>query len=879
MPRSSDDAPSRTKSLLYFPYVVFFLFAMILLTGMFGIGLAAQLRIPYYARQADADPNDVAIRCLDQHQAEPFYLIEGYDEATARIAPPLQRETNLKAIRSEKRGEGTFSHVAIMFTEAESFRFETTTPHTMLSAADLRTAREDLARMYRPDDVVVWAKLRSWGESLFLRWWDRTCREKTGSRPVAVEPARGTEDEHLWFAWARVTAGYPDRSEVFRLAERAKQAFPNAVEYDAAMAWAKTYYDRRNVHYRAWLSAEDNQDGERSWFGEAAVPPASDFVYCWILDQHVGLTESSRARAKARWLKHFPGHEGAAIEWGKQVERERRTSSDALPPSSDMVALVCVVERLTGWDDRGMKSRGAAIEVLRSFSSPLGMGSVGTFLQTAISMAYPSDDVFQLLATGDSLGVGTLPEWDIDRSSAGDFATWIAGWFLLVAVFQFMFRCVVLDCLGGRILRLSTHDRFRHYYNSQVRGSWKGLLLGMLVVPLGKWAWEWYSLQPPISLLTPSPFHLLAGTYMGVLFGGFVILLINRLTALILLRLGVDIERNWLDEIVGTALGVALLAYFGNDAVSLATFAAAGVLPEAFKRIWRRFFPTPKVFAPATFTDAAVNAVRDSMRFDPNAARIVRIGVKQTTFGPHYDISLTATADAVRDVIFETKGLTVAINDFQADEMRGLVVDYGTCPPGFLVYHPALPSRGAAPIAANEDGTCEDPAPLLFEEHRVAFWIGLVLALAFFALAATSQAFAEARPPLSCEVRGAKYRITWKHDANQAWAGSGLIFDAGTILDVHASGTIEAAPDSDRRDYYHAVPPKGRDALPHLPHPKEPGLALLGKIHDSVFRIGDRQRFQITGRPAELSLGINDDMPADNTGSWKLEIWVDPPRP
>ena len=49
-------------------------------------------------------------------------------------------------------------------------------------------------------------------------------------------------------------------------------------------------------------------------------------------------------------------------------------------------------------------------------------------------------------------------------------------------------------------------------------------------------------------------------------------------------RAGFDIEKIWLGNILGVLTGVVLLYYFGNNAVSLAAFAAFALVPELLTR-------------------------------------------------------------------------------------------------------------------------------------------------------------------------------------------------------------------------------------------------------------------------------------------------------
>lgn len=432
----------------------------------------------------------------------------------------------------------------------------------------------------------------AWGETLFLHWWTRSfdpdAADVTSPLPH-VQPGRGTEDEKLWFAWRRLDAAGPENA-LANLVADARKAYPRAEEYEAAMAWARLFHERRERYYHDWRKQTGRLEADREWVGIRVLPPPTEFTLAWILDRHVGLTDTNRSAVRKRWLQYFPHREAVARRWGRELEQQRRQAGEPLPPSSDNVVLLCVIEHLAGWDSAGVQARQAALQVFEPDRLRL---------QAALTLAYPSDEVFKTLASGDALDLVTLRGWDfLDRSATLANLAWLLGWFLFLAVAAFLCRAVILDTVGARLLRLSGHDLFRAYYDTQTSKHAKGWLLALLVIPLAKWAWDWWRLKTPHALLMPTPLHLLAGIYMSVLAGGLLIATLNRLVAVVLLRCGVDVAKVWLDEIIGTLLGIALLAYFGNTWLSLAAFVAVALLPEAYRR-WRQSRPGAVAAAPA----------------------------------------------------------------------------------------------------------------------------------------------------------------------------------------------------------------------------------------------------------------------------------------
>ncbi len=116
--------------------------------------------------------------------------------------------------------------------------------------------------------------------------------------------------------------------------------------------------------------------------------------------------------------------------------------------------------------------------------------------------------------------------------------------------------------------------------------------------------------------------------------------------------------------------------------------------------------------------------------------------------------------------------------------------------------------------------------------------------------------------------------------ADHAWVATGVMVAPGTVLQIEASGRIDASGPLDDREYYHDVPPQGRELRQeHLPFPSLPGLALIGKIGNGVaFYVG--RRIELRLAPAdgagELHLGVNDDIVEDNSGSWTARITTEP---
>jgi len=105
--------------------------------------------------------------------------------------------------------------------------------------------------------------------------------------------------------------------------------------------------------------------------------------------------------------------------------------------------------------------------------------------------------------------------------------------------------------------------------------------------------------------------------------------------------------------------------------------------------------------------------------------------------------------------------------------------------------------------------------------------------------------------------------------ATTDWTDTGVQVRAGQTIYVEASGRVRWG--RDRRDG-----PEGEHDSPFnqaRPLPNRPGAALIGRIGEDVFFIGDTRgaiRVRSSGR---LYLGINDEYLADNSGSFRVTVF------
>jgi hypothetical protein len=123
--------------------------------------------------------------------------------------------------------------------------------------------------------------------------------------------------------------------------------------------------------------------------------------------------------------------------------------------------------------------------------------------------------------------------------------------------------------------------------------------------------------------------------------------------------------------------------------------------------------------------------------------------------------------------------------------------------------------------------------------------------------------------------------VTIRIPANAELAtGTGVRVREGETLTIEASGNIEAAGPDDRRAFYHAVSPNGRNQrFDTFPDPELPALSLVGYLTygKGVFFVGESFRLKAgleTGS-GWLTLRINDDVVSDNQGEWVARITVE----
>jgi Fe-S cluster assembly iron-binding protein IscA len=731
-------APFHGLYLFYFKYG-FWVFRLLapLVAFWVLVGIALLWRVPLTASRNDVDQFDLLVRCLDCHQAEPLYPLKGYQEATDPARIPFRQRERIGKIDTVRKGPHHYEHTLFSRPSGnEAARplgtVTSTTPHTRVPPAELQDARQRIEALYPPWDQASWDTVRKWGEGLFVRWW-ATEMQLLSSPEVHNEPARGTEEEHLWFAWQRLRAATPQAAEDFpRLGDLARLAFPDEDDYQAALAWARTFHSRQEDYFQNHRARRRALDGERfKDLGEVALPRPTETTLWWLVYQYAGLTDASRKAARGRWLSYFASDKAElALRWGSELEKQRREDKEPLPPIGDNVALLCVIERLEGTDAYGDRCRRATADVLapvdwgKKDAWILNASTIESSLKLAIQFAYPNDDLFYLVAAGDPLQLYGL--FGFARSSEGNHVLaiareiiWLLIWLLLACLVLRGLRTWILVFLGRWLLLLRWNPRFKHYYEKQTRFDWKGAALAYVLTPLGLWGVAWYTLSPHLELMMPTPYHLLAGVFTAVVLGGTLILCMNRLVAIFLIRLEWDLEKTWLDEILGLILGVVLLRYFGNDYASIAAFVAFAIIPEVMNRkkpiaarstgaaaavpeavpAGQAVLGTPaepSAEPVVTLTRRAAEEVRRILAEMHSEGAVVRVYLKNTGGQWSYGLDLDPVTTR-EDWHGEFHGVTVVVEAALVPSCRGLTVDFKPEAPGFTVTAAHPDQRGSPP--------------------------------------------------------------------------------------------------------------------------------------------------------------------------------------
>ena len=132
---------------------------------------------------------------------------------------------------------------------------------------------------------------------------------------------------------------------------------------------------------------------------------------------------------------------------------------------------------------------------------------------------------------------------------------------------------------------------------------------------------------------------------------------------------------------------------------------------------------------------------------------------------------------------------------------------------------------------------------------------------------------ARARTTTPDNVRGA-VEHTLVVDSRQQWTNTGIYVNVGDLVTYRATGTIEmGAGGSDRATPNGAL--SGRKAG-NSPRPDQAAGAMLLRIGNGAVTVGGESGSFRVQQAGQLSLGVNDDHMADNSGEYRVWLAIDP---
>ena len=227
------------------------------------------------------------------------------------------------------------------------------------------------------------------------------------------------------------------------------------------------------------------------------------------------------------------------------------------------------------------------------------------FLQFGIFSAFPNDEIIFLAATQDLLE--TFP-FGIDEGIEGAIERLIS--LSVCMLLAFVGISTLLDWIVIPVVfRKGTRSRQLWDDHQHSRGGtslWHRLVsilvfgtFAVLVVPV--------DLDTHTRVQVASFWELWAAGIFTTAIGGLLISSCGRVLAVLLTALRVDIEKIWLDEILGIVTGGALLWHFGNGWATIALFAFTDLAPNVLPALvtwFSKLGPGPHQRVTSTRPDA-----------------------------------------------------------------------------------------------------------------------------------------------------------------------------------------------------------------------------------------------------------------------------------
>ncbi len=348
------------------------------------------------------------------------------------------------------------------------------------------------------------------------------------------------------------------------------------------------------------------------------TPPDLEWFDYWILYDRLAITDELFENRRNYLMdlfngrNHLAGDAWTALKaYGRGVAGERVARGD-LPPLDDRVAVLAAVERLAGLDPlytprlaetaEELVRAGALKEVV--LRDHVGVYDHNRYFEIITAMAF-SDEA--LLFAGGSLGLDIDGYYQVKELEAfnpasglgsdhlavpgrhvqGTFgyflpvvlaATVLLGWLLFVSM-----RWLMVGL--GRLLGLGGTERYRAFEETLTGKSLPHIIVAVVVVVVAC-ILTLATLEPLYVFWIRSSSAILWTTTASVLLGGLLTETIKNLVALLFLRLGVDVSRSWVDEIVCLVLSAGLLILFQNGVVAIVLSLTLGSLsPWTLKKL------------------------------------------------------------------------------------------------------------------------------------------------------------------------------------------------------------------------------------------------------------------------------------------------------
>jgi hypothetical protein len=538
------------------------------------------------------------------------------------LASYLMIATQLKLNRAQVSYRDNFTGDARRPDWAPLFQVEGQMQLDLWDAKAQQADRDKLERLFAdPADqrlVVAWGRelVDSWRGPYIQRLYQIERSPGGKGHPLRAglwQVCEAPVDDRLaaHAAWRRLTCA-PGASEadLFRLQLVVEARLPDPRGRAPLLAWAGRRRLQKDVPVERPLYPAAFS------YRMAPAPPDTEWFRWWILYEDWTVSDQVFVARKADLLARFGGERKfgrdtwkAVQTMGRELARERRQSDPTFPADSERAALIAVTDHLSGLDERFARVQAfdqtrssPVMDSLRKFSYPLYM-AVGL---SAIYLS-PSDDLLKLhLSKGWTpvepplLGLPDLAQVEsaqnVDALTRGWFGQ--TFWVLVGSAVLLVLGCLVQRgmrlgtlVLPGWLLVLRRNPVYLDYRRSveQPRG-W--LLTFGLVLLLTTLA-EWIVVEPFYILWTPSFLLLVLCVFWSVVLGGVLVQGVANLACVILIRLGCDPQKLWLDVILPLVLGWPLLGLFGIPWHVIFFSLLIAALPQIFDRLRSRGGPRP----------------------------------------------------------------------------------------------------------------------------------------------------------------------------------------------------------------------------------------------------------------------------------------------